>query len=225
MTIGTLLVLGAFIFYVLKKGKHAKDGKPSQASRLKTVKTKGGKQLELLPTIEKFEIGQQEWWPSNIIGKQIHYFEKVKFRSLFAVEPDFSIGSAIELSEEYPPGWVHPWTVYYRDSFQAQDRDGNYLNDFKIGRSGKWKKAFDDNRLHCVVHDIDKEEKEIACTVVIWDKPLPWKSKGDYHIPEKSFNLLVEKANDTDELNALLVEWWSKRDARAAKRAAKKAQE
>ncbi|MBO75293.1 MAG: hypothetical protein CMD33_08470 [Flavobacteriales bacterium] len=59
------------------------------------------------------------------------------------------------------------------------------------------------------------------------DKPLPWENKHakGFSIPKKSFDKLLNESSTAEELDSNLRDWWSKRDARAAKSAAKKAQE
>ena len=92
--------------------------------------------------------------------------------------------------------------------------------------SGKLAQAGRENRLEARVGRIDPIDKEIDVVLYSLDKPLPWEHKQakGFSIPKKSFEKLLNESYTAEELDSKLRDWWLKRDARAAKRAAKKAQ-
>lgn len=223
MTIGTLLVLGAFIFYVLKNGNHSKAASPSERD-LGDIRYYL-KDENILPYLEKFDVSGMEWWPSKIEAKDNWFIENVKFSRLEKAENKLEVGEKIHINSYWG----------YGKKVQIEDHAYNYAFDHsEDGQhtiwktlSGKLAQAGRENRLEARVRRIDPIDKEIDVVLYSLDKPLPWEHKQakGFSIPKKSFDKLLNESSTAEELDSKLREWWSKRDARAAKRAAKKAQE
>ena len=217
MTIALLLVLGAVIFFVLRKGSQSGQGSPKEDDPTKFRYYLNDQNL--LPKLEKFDVLGMEWWPSSVVARDNWSLEKVKLGKLQKSEARIEVGAEFEI--DCWSNKVNADAVVYGDAFDYYEH-GTHYNQKKV--TIKLAQAIAENRLGARVREIDNENKEVEIMLYALDKPLPWdhKQAKGFSIPKKSFDKLLAEASSAQELDEKLREWWKKRDERAAKKAAKK---
>ena len=72
-----LILLGVFVFYVMKNGTPTSSTPKAEDPTHYRFYLKDE---NLLPKLDKFDVKGMDWWPSEVVGKAKWYCEKVRFR-------------------------------------------------------------------------------------------------------------------------------------------------